>query len=388
MDLLGRAELERLAKREDGWHVSIFLPTHRAGAEIEGDRIRLKNLLAHAEQDLLSADVRSPAAQELLRPARDLLQNYLLWRYLSDGLALFLSLGFFRYYRLPHAFTPLAVVGWRFHVKPLLPLLSGDGRFYVLALSQQQVRLLHGTRYSVDQVDLDGVPQALSEALRFNDAEKQLQFHTATVQPGGKGDRPAVFHGHGVGQATEGKTNVLRFFQQVDNGLAGLLSAERAPLVLAGVDYLRAIYQQANHYPHLVDEGIAGNPDQVAAQDLHQQAWRIVQPLFLHTRRESVEKYHTLAGSDSEQASSDLQQAVRAAYDGRVDTLFVALGQQCWGSFDPQTRAVEIHDQPRPGDQDLLDLAAVQTLLHGGTIYAVDPQTVPADAPLAAILRY
>jgi hypothetical protein len=66
MDLLSRAELERLAKRENGWHVSIFLPTHRVGAEIEGDRIRLKNLLAHAEQDLVAADVRSPEAQELL----------------------------------------------------------------------------------------------------------------------------------------------------------------------------------------------------------------------------------------------------------------------------------------------------------------------------------
>jgi hypothetical protein len=37
----------------------------------------------------------------------------------------------------------------RFHLKPLLPLLTGDGRFYILALSQNQVRLLQGTRYSV-----------------------------------------------------------------------------------------------------------------------------------------------------------------------------------------------------------------------------------------------
>jgi len=41
------------------------------------------------------------------------------------------------------------VVSDRFHLKPLLPLLTGDGRFYILALSQNQVRLLQGTRYSV-----------------------------------------------------------------------------------------------------------------------------------------------------------------------------------------------------------------------------------------------
>jgi hypothetical protein len=47
----------------------------------------------------------------------------------------------------------LVIVSERFHVKPLLPLLSGDGRFYVLALSQNEIRLLQGTRYSVEQVD-------------------------------------------------------------------------------------------------------------------------------------------------------------------------------------------------------------------------------------------
>jgi hypothetical protein len=49
---------------------------------------------------------------------------------------------------------------------------------------------------------------------------------------------------------------------------------------------------------------------------------------------------------------------------------------------------VEVRDRPQPGDQDLLDLAAVQTLFHGGTVYAVDPGDVPDDAPVAALLRY
>ena len=38
--------------------------------------------------------------------------------------------------------------------------------------------------------------------------------------------------------------------------------------------------------------------------------------------------------------------------------------------------------------EDLLDLAAVQTLLHGGTIYAVEPEQVPGGGPLAALFRY
>jgi len=388
VDLLTKAELERLATKENGWHVSLFLPTHRAGAEIEQDRIRLKNLLSQAEDELLAAGLRSPEAAQLVAPAQTLLQDSRFWQHMSDGLAVFLSEGLFHRYRLPYDLPPLVVVAEQWHIKPLLPLLSGDGCFYILAISQHQIRLLQGTRHSVDSVDLEGVPKSLPEALRFDDPERQLQFHTATRQPGGKGKRPAAFHGHGVGEGEKAKNDVLRFFHKVDSGLATLLAGERAPMVLAGVDYVLAIYREANQYPNIVDEVIEGNPDQVAAEELHQRAWNILQPLFLQAREEASGRYKALAGSGSEQASSDLQQVVIAAHDGRVDTLFIALREQCWGSFDRQKRAVQTRDEPRAADEDLLDLASVRTLLQGGTIYAVEPQLVPAEGPLAAIFRY
>jgi hypothetical protein len=388
VDLLTRAELERLAEKEDGWHVSIFLPTHRAGQEVEEDRIRLKNLLAQAGEGLVAAGVRTSSAQELLRPASSLLQDYQFWRHLGEGLAAFLSRSFSRCYRLPQRFAPLAVVAERFHIKPLMPLLSGDGQFYVLALSQHQVRLLQGTRYSVDEVGLDDVPQGLPEALKFNDPERQLQFHTGTRYPGAIADRPAQFHGHGVGQGTDSKTDILRYFHQVDEGLRRLLAGERAPMVLAGVDYLLPLYRQASNYPRLIDEGIVGNPDELRAQELRKKAWDAVRPIFSREREEAVATYQTLAGAGSDRASADLVEIVPAAHFGRVGVLFVALGIQRWGSFDRQTSAVEVHAQHEPGDEDLLDLAAVQTLLQGGNVYAVDAETVPADAPLAAVFRY
>jgi len=344
--------------------------------------------MAEAEEGLLAAGLRRPAAEELLQPAHSLLQDSHFWRYLSDGLVVFLSGTLFCRYRLPYGLGPLVVVAKQWHIKPLLPLLSGDGQFYVLALSQKQVRLLQGTRHSVDEIDLESIPESLYQALRFDDPEKQLQFHTSTRQPGGVGERPAAFHGHGVGQGAETKTDILRFFHQVDSGLTTVLAREEAPLVLAGVEYLLPIYREANQYPHLLDEGIKGNPDELAPQELHAEAWDIVQPLFLEARKEAAEAYRALAGSGSDLACSDLGQVVVAAHEGRVGVLFVALGQQRWGSFDARARTVHTPDEPRPGDEDLLDLAAVQTLLHGGTIYAVEPQSVPADAPLAAIFRY
>jgi len=50
----------------------------------------------------------------------------------------------FRYYRLSLLFEELVVVTDRFHLKPLLPLLSGDERFMVWYESAQLGRWCKG----------------------------------------------------------------------------------------------------------------------------------------------------------------------------------------------------------------------------------------------------
>jgi hypothetical protein len=59
-----------------------------------------------------------------------------------------------------------------------------------------------------------------------------------------------------------------------------------------------------------------------------------------------------------------------------------------WGGFDPGNDKVNVHEPPEPGDEDLLDLAVIQTLINRGAVYAVMPEEVPGQAILAAVLRY
>ena len=58
------------------------------------------------------------------------------------------------------------------------------------------------------------------------------------------------------------------------------------------------------------------------------------------------------------------------------------------GTFDPQTQNVTLHNERQPGDQDLLDLAAVHTFLNHGAVYVIPPEEMPADKRVAAIFRY
>jgi len=383
MTLIKKSELRALTEAQEGWHVSLYMPVHPLGFEAQQNRVRLKNLLSQAEEQLVDGGMRRPEALELLAPAARLLSDGWFWRYQSEGLAIFCSQGLFRRLRLPLSFAELVVTARRFHVKPLLPLLSGDGHFYVLALSQNEIRLLHGSRSSVGLVELEDTPASLSEALKWDDPERQLQFHTGTGASAN--GRAAVFHGHGVGK-DDAKTNIRRYFDQVDDGIRSILAEETAPLVLAGVDYLLPIYREATSYAHLLDAVITGNPEELSEAELHEAAWPLVEPHFAEAERVAVDRYRQLAGTG--QVSNDLDEILSAAHHGRVDTLFVALNRQRWGQFDAATQRSRIHAQPEPEDQDLLDLAAVQTLLQSGIVYAVEPDQMPVAADIVAIFRY
>ncbi len=383
MDLLNKEILKGLIQRPNGWCVSIYMPTQKAFPETKQNPIRYKNLLREAEERLSQVGLRSSERKNLLEPARTLLKQGFFWRHQSNGLAVFLSDQGFHHYRLPIKFEELLVVTDRFHIKPLLPYFINEIRFNILALSQNEIRLFQCTGQSIEEVPLEGIPQSLTTALQYDDPEKQLQFRTQTS--GRSGKQVALFHGHGSG-SEDAKNNILKFFQMVEQGLHPILNQEQVPMVLAGVDYLLPIYKEINRYPYLLEQGITGNPESLSADVLHKQAWTMVEPVFLTAREEAKGRYSQL--SEGEQTTETLEEIVSRAYDGRIDILFVAVGIQQWGHFEPETHQVHLHLEAEPGDEDLLDFAAVHTFLNGGTVYALRPGEMPEGKSAAAIFRY
>jgi hypothetical protein len=386
VDILHPENLQTLLNETQDICISIYLPTHSVGREQQQDPIRFKNLLKEARERLKMRTMRQPDIEALLAPAEQLLSDEYFWQHQSDGLAVMISNDIFETFRLPVAFDPLLVIADNFHLKPVLPFMSGNSHFYILALSQNETRLLQGDRFSVSEIDLTNTPNSLREALRFDDPEKQLQFHTETATPGSTDTRPSIYHGQGIVE-DDSKTELLRYFQKVDHGMMDFLHGEHAPLVIASVDYLFPIYQEANSYPNLVDDVLTGNPEERSNTDLHQDAWKLVKPIFRQELQDALNRYQELQGSESKLASHHLSEIIPAAYQGQIDVLFVALGVQIWGNYDENEGSIQRHQEFQPGDQDLLDLAAIQTILNGGKVYTLKPEQMP-DPNIAAIYRF
>jgi hypothetical protein len=382
MNTLSNDELKTLMGKHQGLCISIFMPTFRTGVESQQNQIRFKNLLRRAEEKLLAAGLRSQELKGLLEPAQAMPGNALFWRRQSDGLALFLCTGLFRCFCLPEAFDELIVVADRFHIRPLLPVLRNDRRFYILALSQKEVRLLEGTGQGVREIELEALPKSLDEALQYDELEKQVRFRTGSVS-GGSG--LAMVSGHG-GVADDTKDNLLKYFRMIDRGLHDRLKDEHAPLVLAGVEYLFPIYREANTFPHLIEEGIPGNPRGINSDSLYRMALKIVGPFFQKAENNALAQYRQSSGTGL--TSTDIREIVSEAAHGRVGTLFIATGSRIDGTLNRESSTVDLHRKREAEDEDLLEIAAIQTYLHGGSVFILPPNKMPEPKALVAMFRY
>lgn len=383
MPILTQEELKAVAAEKQRPAISIFLPTHRAGPEIQQDSIRLKNLLKKAGEQLIAEGSRPAEARELLAPVSNLINDAAFWRHQADGLALLRSRDTFRIYRVPLDLPEFVAVSDRFYVKPLLPLLINDARFYVLALSKKAVRVLECTKDTVQALDVPDIPQGTDEALPVGDTpQSQLYARPVTLaHPGAE-----MFHGHGEGIDDAEVANMMHYCRRIDEGLRNVLKESRAPLILACVDSLAPYFRSVASHRPILEPIVSGNPDDLSAEQLHQKAWPIAEPHFHEARVQAAAQFHEgLAKGRAGQALADV---LTAAHQGRIATLFVGLGLQRWGRFDFDRLQLNEHEEEQPEDEELLDLAAMQTLLHGGTVYGVPPGDVPGGHPLAAVYRF
>lgn len=394
MDLFDRNELERLAELENDLCISIYMPTHRFRSDWSQNTTRFKNLLRDVRNQLRDQDYRETSIDEILEDARQLLDRPGFWRGLSEGLAAFVTADTSEFYRLPLSFDEVAIAEDRFHLKPLFPLIAANKRYYLLALSQNDVRLYQGTQQAISEVEAAEIPSDIVSAIQQYEEppEQGLQSHTQGQSPSPDGRSTDQRH-HGQGSSEdlsrEPKDQLKRFFRRIEESVSDYIGGEKIPLVLAGVSEYLPIYKQENSYPFLIDSDIvAGNPEPLSAQELHRKGWEVVESVLHERQQQELERFEDLIYQNGDLASDDFHEIIPACAYSRVDTLFVPMGQYRWGRFNPETNTVEVHESQQPGDGDLLNYAALQSFLSGANVHVLRSETMPGGRSVAAIFRY
>ncbi len=384
VDLFTEENLRQLADVQ-GRCVTIYMPTFRTGSDTQQNPIRYKNLVGEAEVQLVNMGLRHTDAAEFIYPARRLLTNGNFWMHMSDGLAVFLSENFLQVFRVPYSFNQLSLATDRFHFKPILGMLSGKTLFYVLTLNMSGPKLYAGNRFSIRRIHSDLLPKSMVETLGFDNKEKNTQFYS---KPSGMGGNPPTVFGYG-NQTDKTKQDLIHYFTTINNAVTKILADSNAPLITAGIDYHNPLYRGENSYPHLLEECIEKNLENAEESEIHRLAWPVVLPHFQKGEKKTFSFFEQLKGEHSPVATEDLKTIVQGSVNGRIETLFIADGStHKWGFFEPSSQDITVHEQKEPGDEDLLETAAINTILKGGTVFVLKPEQIPATKEAAAVLRF
>ncbi|WP_313757391.1 hypothetical protein [Tissierella sp.] len=387
MDILTRKKFEELINSEEEWCISIYMPTCRMGADIKQNPIRYKQCIREAEDKLFNMGLSKSEVGNILQSASNLIDETTFWQNQTEGLAIFITPDKISYYHLPFEVKDQVVISDKFYTKPLLPLFTTDGQFYILALSKNEVRLFKASRQTVKEIVMEDAPRSVEDMKVDDDPRTKLQIRTANPISSSS----LSYNIASQGQAVENdfdKNELARYFRAIDESLNKLNKGEEIPLVLAGVEYLIPIYKEISKYPNIVDEFIKGNPEILYGDDLQKMAWEIMEPKFLKIQELAEAKYNQFSGQKNGLSSKSLRKILSQAYNGQIETLFIANGIHQWGRFNPDNNKVDFHEEQNIENEDLIDRAATLTISRGGTVYVVEPDKVPDGGTVAAILRY
>lgn len=361
--------------------ISLYQPTHRHHPDNAQDPIRFRNLVRALAESLRQKYVKADV-DSLLRPFSELAGNAAFWNCTLDGLAVLAAPDFFRVYRLQRPVPELVVTADSFHLKPLRRIVQSAGRFQLLALTRDAIRLFEGDRDAVDEIDLaEGVPKTMVDALGDQVTNPRL-----TVSSYGGAEGPPMYHGQG-GRKDQIDLDAERYFRAVDRAVLEHHSRPSGlPLLLVALPGNQAIFRRVSRNPFLVSEGIDADPGSLSTDALRERAWQIVEPWYLERLGRFVDEFEASLGTG--RATDDLREAAEAALAGRVGTLLVDADRHVPGRIDVETGRVRRDDSLDSDVDDVLDDLGELVVRNGGEWIIVPSERMPTTQGIAAIYRY
>lgn len=357
-----RSDVERIAKVRAPWCVTIYgdvdswlrgnHPNWKAGAQVRSaiDGLHVggasRGVVEAIRGHLERLSTRSPAAPvQIDRRARSV------GTFATENRA--------EVFVLTTSPAPWTGVADRFLVAPLLEgVLALIPPVFVLAISENRLRLVDVTAFPIAMVEVPDLPRDLR----------------STVDLDLTGDRNALAH---LRTSEDPKGRLGEYARAIDRAVEPVLRRAGAELVIAAAQPLASIYRSTTAYDRVVSSALLGNHDEASIEELADLAEPIIEGHRRAAREGSLARFAEMP--DRDLVLTDLDEIAAAARDGALDTLFVDTDRR----VPVQGEAFEGRTVIDRVDEVVRDALARQTV-----IVPVRSDALPAPGPMAAILRY
>ncbi|MFQ5671054.1 MAG: hypothetical protein ACE5HD_11145 [Acidobacteriota bacterium] len=363
---MNRSDLNRIRSHRGFPALSLRLPTHRRMPGARQDPTRLKNLVRRAGLALQEKGVTGAVVQDYLRRL-EAFQRNLDYRYLEEGLCVFVSPERLEAVMLPEKVEEAVVVGETFLTRDLVRLLNRQPRYSLLVLSEKTARWFKG--WGRQLVEDTGSPFPMAD----------------TAHPAA----PPEGFNKGVDPQTHSNERLRVFLRRVAEAVSTRQDAEKdAGWFLAGVERLRSFYIAVSGGTPPSGQ-VDGNLDRAGTHQL----WEAVAPeveTWQRSRRQDIlDRFDALKGT--REGIAGLEKVGEAAVMGKVEILLLENSYVIPGTFDRQTGKVQRHDGPREesAQEDVVDQVLETVIGRGGeVVFYRDGRLALAGAPIGAILRF
>jgi hypothetical protein len=287
------------------------------------------------------------------------------WRAQANGLAVLATPESMQTFRLPNRPKPLAEVADRFHLTPLIHAMTSPQHIFVLALSEDAVRLVHAiVNLPPTRIHVPDLPKDADQATRRPDG---------TSYP------------HAVWGLEDQKVLLQKYLRKVGQAVSRALAEQTTPLVIAAAKPLASLFRPLNTYEHLVDDMIEGNPDHLSDAQLEDAALPILDRLYERELKATLARYDELK---PRRATTDVSYAAHAATAGAIDELVVDLDAVIPGLVSDVDGSVRYATSDNAKTYSVVDEVARRALCTGARVLGSTRERLPNHDALVAILRY
>lgn len=361
--------------------ISLYQNTHRFAPENQKDVIEFRHLLQQVE-NALEPMLSKEDLKAIMEPLNELKEDIPFWRNTLDGLAVLAVQGKCVVYLLNSPVENIAVVGENFLLKPLIRYFQSAHPYHLLGLSSTRFSLYEGNRYGIKELEMDDdIPRSMEEVL----GEEHPEGFLTHGRYGGS-DGIATFHGHG-GRKDAIDKDIEKFFRYVDRTVLEHYSKPiKLPLILISLTEHQSMFRKISNNPYLLPDGIEVSYESTDVSELADKAWERMEPVYQQKELESVDRYQNAKSNHT--GSDRLIDVARAAYEGRIEILFVEADKSVPGKFNTESSKLEFGSTGNPECGEVIDQIINAVWKHKGEVIVLPTGRMPSETGLAAIFRF
>ena len=347
--------------------VSIYLKTTPLTQDVGQSRTNLGNLVRTAITQLEEAGLPKRRIWPLEEHFGILLEDDDFWAHQASSLAILATPERIRTFRLANDLHDMVEVSDRFHLKPLLRAVTFAHVAYVLAVSENAVRLVEvSADLPAAEIKVPNMPRDAASAVG-----------KASINDSGPGRRIQGLEGQ--------KVRLGQYIRKIDAALRPILQGTETPIVLASTLPIDALFRSLTSLP-LLPQTIQTSPDRMTEAELAEAARPVLDAQYDSQISAFREAFEQQTGQN--RTTTDISDAARAATFGGIETLLVDFDSVTIGTIDDEAGAVAFADKQSAKSYGLVDEIAGRALRSGARVLAVRRSEIPGGKELAAILRY